>query len=227
MGAEGDESKDTRQRLLESAVDVFAEQGFHQATVHEICKGAGANIAAVNYYFGSKENLYAEAWQKAVRDSLAAHPPDGGVPPDAAAEQRLRGRIAGLVGRGFDQDSKEPFFMHHELAQPTGLLERLVRETMRPMREQTESVIRELLGPGVPEREVGYCAMSVHSQCFEVIHRRAHHRRHHPDKDEPHMLVIDDVDAYVEHVVTFSLGGIRAVRERSGSGAGKPGRGRG
>ena len=51
----------TRAQLLEAACQVFAEKGYRKATIAEICKRGGANIAAVNYYFGNKETLYAEA----------------------------------------------------------------------------------------------------------------------------------------------------------------------
>src|SRR3954451_22724831 len=46
------ENLKTRQRLLEVAGEVFAEQGFKNATVREICKRAEANVAAINYHFG-------------------------------------------------------------------------------------------------------------------------------------------------------------------------------
>ena len=52
---------DTRLRVLESAVEVFAARGFRDATIHGICEGAEANIAAVNYYFGAKQALHGAA----------------------------------------------------------------------------------------------------------------------------------------------------------------------
>ena len=51
---------ETRRQLLEAAGEVFAEAGYRDATVREICRRAGANIAAINYHFGDKEKLYAE-----------------------------------------------------------------------------------------------------------------------------------------------------------------------
>jgi TetR/AcrR family transcriptional regulator, regulator of cefoperazone and chloramphenicol sensitivity len=48
---------ETRLQLLEAAGEVFAEVGFRDATVREICRRADANIAAINYHFGDKENL--------------------------------------------------------------------------------------------------------------------------------------------------------------------------
>ena len=40
-----------RERLLEAAGEIFAEHGFRNTTVREICKRADINLAAVNYYF--------------------------------------------------------------------------------------------------------------------------------------------------------------------------------
>ncbi len=48
----------TKQLLLEIAVKLFAEKGFERTTSKEICNLAQANIAAVNYHFGSKFGLY-------------------------------------------------------------------------------------------------------------------------------------------------------------------------
>ena len=47
---------------MESAGPIFAQKGFAGTTVREICSAAKVNQAAINYYFGSKENLYKEAF---------------------------------------------------------------------------------------------------------------------------------------------------------------------
>ena len=54
------ENSGVRERLLQAAFEVFAEQGFKTTTVRDICSQANVNIASVNYYFGSKQELYNE-----------------------------------------------------------------------------------------------------------------------------------------------------------------------
>jgi len=84
-------SRDTRQRLLEAAGEVFAERGFRDATVQEICRRAEANIAAVNYHFADKEQLYRAVIQYAEACAVDSHP--AAIAPDTPAEKRLRAHI--------------------------------------------------------------------------------------------------------------------------------------
>lgn len=53
----------TRDRLLDEAEDLFAQRGFHAVSVREITKAAQSNLAAVNYHFGNKQNLYLEVFR--------------------------------------------------------------------------------------------------------------------------------------------------------------------
>lgn len=50
--------EDTRDKIAAAAIRLFAAHGFHAVSTKQICDEAGANIAAINYHFGSKENLY-------------------------------------------------------------------------------------------------------------------------------------------------------------------------
>lgn len=207
----------TRRRLLAAASGIFASKGFRDATVAEICRRAGANVAAVNYHFGGKERLYVEAWRHAFRRSLETYPPDGGVPPDAPAEKRLRGRILSILRRLSDPETHEFEIIHKEMANPTGLLTQAMHESIGPIREGFSSIVRELLGKGASGKKVRLCQMSIKAQCFGPMLRERRRRRApqalHPPGPDPLGL---DVEALADHVTRFSLAGIREVRRQAG-----------
>ena len=50
--------EDTRRRILETALALFAAEGFDSASTRAIAERAGVNLPAIQYYFGSKEGLY-------------------------------------------------------------------------------------------------------------------------------------------------------------------------
>ena len=74
-----DETLETQQRLVEAAGEVFAKHGFRDATIREICEKAKANIAAVHYHFGGKEEIYTAVFDFARRCAVAQV--DEHVPP--------------------------------------------------------------------------------------------------------------------------------------------------
>ena len=53
--ADGEES---RPRILECALKLFANHGLERTTVRQIAKEANANVSAISYYFGDKNGLY-------------------------------------------------------------------------------------------------------------------------------------------------------------------------
>lgn len=55
----GDSKVATKQRLIEAAEALFADEGFDRVSVRDITTKASANVAAVNYHFGSREGLVA------------------------------------------------------------------------------------------------------------------------------------------------------------------------
>lgn len=194
------------------ASDIFAEKGFRDTTVAEICARAEANIAAVNYHFGSKEALYKESWRHSFNESLKAYPVDGGVLETAPAEERLRGQISSMIQRITDENNKDFFIAQMEMANPTGLLQEVMKIELVPMRQRTLALVRELLGPEVTEQNVHYCEINITSMCIHpmVMQRIAKQTK---DKVLPTVMV-EDNKAFADHVVKFALAGINAIRNK-------------
>ena len=61
----------TKQRILDSAEALFARHGFAGASLRQVTASANVNLAAVNYHFGSKENLINEVFRRRL-DELNA-----------------------------------------------------------------------------------------------------------------------------------------------------------
>jgi len=209
------DARETRQRLLAAAAEIFAEKGFWEGSHAEICAKARINTAAVNYHFGGKEKLYVEAWKHAFAESIKAHPPDGGVRPEAPAAQRLRGRIQAFMQRMADPNNHEVEIMHREMANPTGLLTEVLPAALEPERQAFRSIVRELLGNEPGEQQVTFCQMSLMGQCFgPMLHlRQARLGSQVPRPPGPPLQF--GVEELAEHIIRFSLAGIGAIRAQA------------
>ncbi|PJK12007.1 TetR family transcriptional regulator [Lysobacteraceae bacterium NML95-0200] len=62
----------TKERILNAAEALFAEQGFSATSLREVTSRADVNIAAVNYHFGSKENLINEVFRRRMDEMSQA-----------------------------------------------------------------------------------------------------------------------------------------------------------
>ena len=202
---------DTKHRVLESATRLFAERGFRETTVHEICEAAGANIAAVNYYFGGKENLYEAAWRYAYEQTAEARIRRMAQARDRSPEEQIRAFVRGRLD---DVSSRGPasYFwrlLEQEHHDPTGAHEAIVREVFRPMGIWLAGRIAEVL-------DVPASAMLLKLSLFSLIapmgflttHRPITRRVFGHDLLEP-----DDCDLLYDHVMRFFFAGLRDTRQ--------------
>ena len=90
---------EARARLLRAALRLFAHKGFAKTSTREIAQAAGANIAAIQYYFGDKAGLYSATFSEPMgnpRDVIAAF-----TPPDLTTDRkfnRMRPSMARVLG---------------------------------------------------------------------------------------------------------------------------------
>jgi AcrR family transcriptional regulator len=77
--------EETRGRILEAALELFAASGFEGASTRTIAEQAGVNLPAIQYYFGSKEGLYRAVVEQFSQEMQA------GVSPIA---ERIRTELA-------------------------------------------------------------------------------------------------------------------------------------
>lgn len=197
-------SKQTRARLLEAAREVFAEHGFQGATVREICRRADANVAAVNYHFGSKDELLAEALNfnalKALQSAHAA----------AAPEARMRLFIRDFMRLLLDEKSasRQCRIMARELADPTPVLDQIVQQAIAPLHDFLGVLVREIVGGKVSDALQRRCVFSILGQCLFYYHSEPVLQRLHPE------LRYDrkEIEAIAAHIADFSLAALRAKK---------------
>ena len=61
------EKLSTREKIIQVTIKMISSEGIHNLTTRSIAERAGVNIAAVNYYFGSKEKLIEESLDTALK----------------------------------------------------------------------------------------------------------------------------------------------------------------
>lgn len=192
-------SEQTRARLVEAAREVFAQHGFQGATVREICRRAEANVAAVKYHFGSKEDLLAEALNfnkiKALQISSAA--------ADACPEACLRLFIRDFMLMLLDENnaSRQCRMMARELADPTPALDKIVSEAIAPLHEFLGELVRQIVGDKMDEITLRRHVYSLLGQCLFYRNSYPVLQRLHP---ELHYDVAE-IEAIAHHISDFSL----------------------
>ncbi|MCF8005705.1 MAG: CerR family C-terminal domain-containing protein [Chromatiaceae bacterium] len=203
----------TRERLLQAALEVFAEHGYRAATIREICRRADANVAAVHYHFGDKSKLY-EAIYGHLFETLHERR-TAFLPPDANPEVRLRVHIRTLFeeifcceGNSERQVQLSRLYLN-EMVRPTEALDRIVTEHFEPDARMLYEIVAALLETTPTDPLTIDCAASVIGQILYYHHAMPILSRLHPDRP----AVAERLDAIIEQVWLFSLGGIERAKQ--------------
>jgi len=198
-----DVRSDAQRRIIEAAGQIFADSGYKHTTIRAICRQAGVNVAAVNYYFGGKKHLYlavlktlrAKVWGEQPLDlsGYAALPPD----------ERLYAFIRTLLSHILDEGEGTCFakLMVQELIQPADAFDQIIEEIINPTFAFLSATVLQLFKKPMSKEKVGLCCLSIVGQVFyfymsKHVIRKLFDREHFGERE---------LDAVANHVTRFSL----------------------
>jgi TetR/AcrR family transcriptional regulator, regulator of cefoperazone and chloramphenicol sensitivity len=204
----------TKTRLLEAAGEEFADKGFECARIRTISERAQANVAAVNYHFGDKEQLYVQAVLEAHRC---------GLDPDQESEEnlgspaeQLRGFIHHFLSRVLALHTPDDWrhrLVLREMLNPTMASDVLIREAIRPRFERLARILKQFC-PDAEERKLQALTFSVIGQCLHYKIARLIAERLVGAAGMERL----DLDYLTEHITTFCLAALGQVAPLNSAG---------
>ena len=210
-----------RARILQVAAQLFADEGYKATSVRKICEAARVNVAMVNYYFHSKEELhlaafdYARELARASAADVAAASAQARLPP----VQQLRLAIEALVSDMLRSGHASLFsrLVARELIEPTAAIHKLAERNVRPQHALFTGLIRGVAGPAMPIEVVQKCVFSVIGQVVFYARSRLVHELVVPE------ITYDEagIASIAQHVAAFSLAAIDGLRRQHGNGEGR------
>ena len=198
----------TRDKLIEAAGHVFAERGYRAATIREICRRAGANVAAVNYTFGDKMGLYTEVLRHSVRAAQSAAMRaalDSSLSPEDTIRGVIRARLMTLC-----QEARPDWHIRlvlHEFSHPTPAMGRVVDEGMRPIYDRLRKAVGEIIGLPPDHETTRLSVNSIIGQILFYMFSRPVLARLQPELK----LTPDQLDRIADHIADFSLAYLKKV----------------
>jgi len=216
----------TKDRLLDAAEALFAHKGYDAVSIREIAGAADVNLAAVNYHFQGKENLYREVLRRRLapkREKLLAA--IAGVEAAGDDQPRLEMLVRAFVGAHLEDALGRAHgqyglhLMAREMSEPRYGASVLVREFIGPVRARIMKILKELM-PDADEARLQMVIGSLVGQCiFFAMYWHNHQRRPDGFQDEGLMFADlgDGLETYINnvigHVTRFTLGGIGNISE--------------
>lgn len=196
----------TKNRILGAAEALFAEHGFSGASLRQVTAAANVNLAAVNYHFGSKDNLIEEVIRRRLDQinerRLAAL---GHLPEDATLEQVLDAFIRPTLELSVDSDTGVSFVrvLARAFAEHDGRLRQFLSDNYGNVMRQFVARFTQLL-PQLERRELQWRLDTViGALTYSMADFGAPQR-------SPEISAAEHRGEVASHLIRFAAAGLRA-----------------
>lgn len=159
---------EARARLVNTALRLFAEQGFQRTSTREIAEAAQVNISAISYYFGDKAGLYRAAFFEPLGtpcgQAMGSATRSAGAPgqaqvcgkADLPLPQMLQAFYAEFLAPLKQGDDMRLVMRLHfrEMVEPTGLWADEIENEIKPQHQMMVQMLTQLFGLKKPDDDV-------------------------------------------------------------------------
>jgi AcrR family transcriptional regulator len=202
---------DTRSRILDVAEELFGEQGLDRVSIRDITRVAKVNLAAINYHFGTKEDLIAAVFERrvvpvnearlAALDSVERAAGRKGPKLEEILEAFIRPALASSlkVAKGGTAFSK---LFGRCLSEPSPEVEALLKKQFEPLAERMQAALKRSL-PHLSRSEIFWL--------MKFTYGALHHWLLTKDKFRPDWVEDADVETQIHKLISFAAAGFRAA----------------
>ena len=200
---------EARARLLHTALRLFAEKGFANTSTREVATAAGANIAAISYYFGDKAGLYRAAYTEPMGSCSDMAVFDAS---SVSLEEALRMMLSQITEPMKLGDLVQLCTRLHfrEMLEPTGLWAEEIDNGIRPAQLALVQVLCKHLALSEPDDDVNRLAYSIVGLAIHLFVGRDI-----VQALQPQLLATPDaIDSYTDRIVGYALAMVASEQTR-------------
>ena len=204
----------TREQILDTAESLFAEKGFSNTSIRDITERASCNLAAVNYHFHGKKNLYIDIFRRRM-DLLTKqriHRLE-----ERFSEKDFQMNLESLI-YSFVEIFMEPFIkngysnnlmklMIHERYDPHLPKGLFLNEVVQPVRNTMRQALL-VVCPELNRTNADQCLHSIVAQLLNLL--QAQDLFKGLNEEQVSLL---NIEKSINHIVNFSIGGIQQYLE--------------
>lgn len=153
----------SRERIVQTALRLFASQGFARTSTRQIAQAANVNVAAIHYHFGDKAALYRAAFMGPDAACLAHQNAAQFDQPGTTLEQAMHRLFSDfLAPLGLGEEVQWMLKLHfRELVEPTGLWQEEIDNEFKPMHAALASLLCRELDCPQPDDDVHRLAFAT------------------------------------------------------------------
>ncbi|MBB4619656.1 TetR/AcrR family transcriptional regulator [Sphingomonas abaci] len=159
----------TRERILESAGELFGSRGLASTTSKAIAAHAEVDLASINYHFGSRDELYRAVLVEAHRRFVRLEELERIAEGSATAEQKLGMLLNAIVGRIAGSTHWSATVLARELAAPSAHISVLRDEEAPPKLQIVLRILHDITGVPIGAPDLLCCLISVAAPCAMLL----------------------------------------------------------